>query len=764
IVPRHLAVIQGDSKARVVVLHADHCQMVKYTRDNDVNYRKVADYLAELVGEATVAVEENWIRENGYRGIAKGESAPTFQTVLPKPRIPVSRNYVHRPYIYDFITEKLLPLAPPEHQPRCILHGLGGAGKTQAGTFWIEQNKDKFSRIVVVDASNQQQIEADLETAIRSIGPQFSKATWKDAVAYLSDEKGWLLFLDNADQPGLRLDEYLPNSIHGAILVTTRNRDCILYAPDSHIQVEKMTEKEAVDLLHKVANVTPLSIDASIAIVREVGLWALAITQAGAYIFRTKSLNTYLATFQKHRDKLMREAVPAGRSGQLSAYTAFDLSFELLPKEAQELMKICAFLHHSSIPHALFEKSTVSGFRGYYVPQRATGGANDSVSDSASGGETSHQMEFRQFLKNNEAIVSSLEGILGSKWDNFSFQMLIDSIARGSLIDTTTESDGQRFYGIHPLVQTYIRDLLGKEDRESYALLAGQLLLGAIEPLSKGENNTWHRQIMPHIDHLPAEVKMAYIFHSLSFLIVYKSTGSWNAGQPLSEYCYSQLCEVLGAQHPITLRMMEDLSKTLHFGGRLEQAEKLRREVCSLQAKILGPQDPHTMAVMSGLANTLHECGQVREAEKIRRKVLALQMKNLGPRRTSTVVAMNNVAHTLYERGQLAEAEKIQRKGLRLLKETLGPHHKSTVVAMGNLADTLQDRGKLEEAEQMQKEVLALRTEALGRNHPDTLLAMGNFALTLRACGRLTEAEKMGREVLALRREILGERHPDTVL
>ncbi|KAG8808988.1 hypothetical protein FRC19_005507 [Serendipita sp. 401] len=465
----------------------------------------------------------------------------------------------------------------------------------------------------------------------------------------------------------------------------------------------------------------------------------------------------------------MREVVPTGRSGQLSAYTAFDLSFELLPKGAQELMKICAFLHYSSIPHALFEKSTISRFRSYYRAQRPTEDTNNGdsyiiISDDESDGETGYEIEFSKFPMNSKATISSLEGILGSKWDDLSFQMLIDSIARGSLIDMTTESDGQRFYSVHPLVQTYIRDLLGKEDRESYALLAGQLLLGAIKPLLKGESNTWHRQLLPHIDHLPAEVKMAHIYHSLSFLIVYKSTGSWNAGQPLSEYCYSQLREVLGAHHPITLEAMEDLSMTLYYGGRLEQAEKLKREVCSLQAKILGPQDPHTMAVMSRLANTLYECGQVGEAETMRRKLLALQMQNLGPRRTATVIAMNNVAHTLYERGQLAEAEKIQRKGLRLLKETLGPHHETTVIAMGNLADTLQDRGKLEEAEQMQKEVLALRTELLGRYHPDTLLAMGNFALTLRACGRLTEAEKMGREVLALRREILGERHPDTVL
>ncbi|KAG8796234.1 hypothetical protein FRC16_009782, partial [Serendipita sp. 398] len=67
IVPRHLAVIQGDSDARVVVLHADHCDIVKYTKKDDDNYQKVVDYLREFVVKATETVEENWAREDGHR-------------------------------------------------------------------------------------------------------------------------------------------------------------------------------------------------------------------------------------------------------------------------------------------------------------------------------------------------------------------------------------------------------------------------------------------------------------------------------------------------------------------------------------------------------------------------------------------------------------------------------------------------------------------------------------------------------------------------
>ncbi|KAG8827651.1 hypothetical protein FRC17_007737, partial [Serendipita sp. 399] len=305
IVPRPLATIEGDHKAKVVLLHEDHRQMVKFMGKDDESYCTVIGYLRDIVADASLKVQEKWVQEYGHRNLAKGKLPATQHVVLPKPLLSVSRNYIQRPHTENQLTEKLLSVTPTRNQPRCVLHGLAGGGKTQIALSWIETHKQ---RIVVIDASSQQQIEADLETAIRSIGPQYSRATWKDAIAYFSGQEGWLFFLDNADSPDLRLDNYFPTSIHGAILMTTRNYECINYAPDCHIAVGKMRENEAIHLLHAVANVTPSSNDSSLAIVKELGMWALAITQAGAYISKTGRLDTYLPTFRKHRDKLMREA------------------------------------------------------------------------------------------------------------------------------------------------------------------------------------------------------------------------------------------------------------------------------------------------------------------------------------------------------------------------------------------------------------------------------------------------------------------------
>ena len=56
---------------------------------------------------------------------------------------PVSRNYIERTGLQSLITQKLLPTSRGKRQPRCILHGLGGAGKTQLATNWIQEHKSR---------------------------------------------------------------------------------------------------------------------------------------------------------------------------------------------------------------------------------------------------------------------------------------------------------------------------------------------------------------------------------------------------------------------------------------------------------------------------------------------------------------------------------------------------------------------------------------------------------------------------------------------
>ncbi|PVF91854.1 hypothetical protein CPB86DRAFT_830363 [Serendipita vermifera] len=660
--------------------------------------------------EAPAEVERSWSEEKHHRNIDNGEVQPPSHPVLPKPRLPVSRNYVQRANIENFLTEKLLPSSSPKVQPRCVLYGLGGSGKTQVASFWIEANKPKFTYIIFIDASSQKQIEADLERAIRSVGPEWAGSTWEDAVSYLSKEKGWLLFFDNADAPDLRLEDYLPNSTHGAVLITTRNQEATNYSPDSHIRVGEMSQTEAVDLLHKVANIHPPSHDPSIAIVKELGMLALAVTQAGAYIFKTGQLDRYLSIFQNHRAELM-QGLLKGRNYEGSTYTAFDLSFRLLPRNSQEFMKICAFLHHSHIPRALFEKSITNQFR------------------------YGSDIEGYPAMPEMEAQISSLKSIFGSEWDEFVFQGLIDPILQGSLMDGSPDRHGRILYDVHPLVQTYIQDLVIPTDQDRYALSAGQLLVGGIRR-SKYDNK-WDWELLPHVDKLPMRVKKAHISYAWTFADVYESTGRWNASVVLWRYCNIQGIKELGLHDSRVLLMRGNLGAALSECGEWKEAEEIQREVLELRKEILGPRHPDTILAMDDLASTLDDRGQLEEAERMRREVLELQKEILGPLHPNIIQTMYSLVYTLHERGQLEEARKMAQEGLELHKEIQGPRHPIATIVVHILTSAFDGCGQPEKVEKMMREAPEVSKEILGPQHPDRILAMYGLMSKLSDRGQL---------------------------
>jgi Cdc6-like AAA superfamily ATPase len=64
-------------------------------------------------------------------------------TIFAKPLPAISENYVKRPEIQNLLTKKLLPSTTPKRQPRCILYGLGGSGKTQLASSWISDNRSQ---------------------------------------------------------------------------------------------------------------------------------------------------------------------------------------------------------------------------------------------------------------------------------------------------------------------------------------------------------------------------------------------------------------------------------------------------------------------------------------------------------------------------------------------------------------------------------------------------------------------------------------------
>jgi hypothetical protein len=67
-----------------------------------------------------------------------------------------------------------------------------------------------------------------------------------------STQEDWLLFYDNADDPKINLNSFLPRCNHGNIVITSRNPGLRVYA-GAHSAISDMEETDAVALLLKSA-------------------------------------------------------------------------------------------------------------------------------------------------------------------------------------------------------------------------------------------------------------------------------------------------------------------------------------------------------------------------------------------------------------------------------------------------------------------------------------------------------------------------------
>jgi Flp pilus assembly protein TadD len=81
--------------------------------------------------------------------------------------------------------------------------------------------------------------------------------------------------------------------------------------------------------------------------------------------------------------------------------------------------------------------------------------------------------------------------------------------------------------------------------------------------------------------------------------------------------------EKLGADHPDTLRAMQNLAISYSDTGRLEEALGIREEVLRLRREKLGADHPDTLSAMNNLASTLNAGGRLPDAVSFLRRCAA---------------------------------------------------------------------------------------------------------------------------------------------
>jgi hypothetical protein len=98
---------------------------------------------------------------------------------------------------------------------------------------------------------------------------------------------------------------------------------------------------------------------------------------------------------------------------------------------------------------------------------------------------------------------------------------------------------------------------------------------------------------------------------------------------------------MLGAEHPDTLRIMNNLASTLWAQGDYASAQSLQEEVLAVSRRVLGSEHPDTLRIINNLAVTLFQLVEVTKARELVAEALSIAIEKYGPAPTFSQALIN---------------------------------------------------------------------------------------------------------------------------
>ncbi|KAJ7716912.1 hypothetical protein DFH07DRAFT_947527 [Mycena maculata] len=633
-----------------------------------------------------------------------------------------------------------------------LLYGLGGAGKTQIALKYIEESISHFSGIMRIDTSTQQTIDAGLKNiaVMKKVGnsPQ-------DGLQWLNRAQApWMLLLDNADDPKINMNTFLPQCKHGNIVITSRYYELHIYA-GSTSSVSDMEESDAVELLLKSARV------------EEGGHTWEARTGSrdceGAFIAKSVPMDRYLEIYAHNRAQLLSERPSQSHDDYAwTVYTTWQISFEQLSEGPKALLQLCSFLHHQGISEKIFRDAwRFQVLLLHNSPEQNKKGVLHSTppffrklrGKSHSAESYPLGKELQQFF----VFIAQLLGPTGA-WDSFHFMELTNELRSYSLVNLNIETG---IFSIHPLVHSWSQTTL--VDPEVYHAAVVSVVGMSIASTPNEDLTLDSLLLLPHVESLLQGRTHVMPDFGLQFGIIYQSSAQPKKARDLYIETLENQRKVLGDDHPITFITMHNLAWVYHELGQWDEAKTLEVVTLEKRKKVLGDDDPYTLGTMGQLAATYNSLGQWKEAKELDLIVLEKERKIFGEEHPQTLRTMTNLAVIYGWLGQLKEAEELEVVVLEKRKRIRGENHPDTLRTMGNLASTYRRMGQLDKAEQLASITLERQKEVRGTDHPETLLTMHNLAWSYIELGQIDKGEELQFFTLEKRKKVLGEDHPDTV-
>ena len=583
----------------------------------------------------------------------------------------------------------------------------------------------------------------------------------------------WLLVLDNADDSNLDYSRFLPQGNHGSVLITTRVKDCAIHETVGSECYEKLNRETAIDLLLKTCNIDQSQWDiyrAEAEVVADLlGLHALAITQAGAFIREGNCvLSEYGQIFQTHQDKLLVYRPTQGQSIYGDAYATLEVSaakFEQqddkVAKDALKLLQILAFMHHEDVSDEIFEEACRHS--------RAI------IADTEKNNHEFCEDEDRDIAALTSWHVKRLPSFLGPGVET---QLLPLSLRQARTLLTSLSivsyEPSSRMTRMHPVAHMWARSRCKpSHDAATTWLDVGNILALSIK--NPFQESLLENVLHPHLDYFSLQSSTFRSDYKESFetqqiiwrlvwalLLIRSDSAAEKLAQLIPTKQDPALLDRVSAQQNQYLRAL-----CLKAISESKTAVQLLRPLIAAQKQMPKQNDGFVLDTQWLLASALTNLKKLHEAVHILETSLATYGESVEESNCQRRIQIELAGAYL----QMGEA----RKATELLEKVVAAERKigrqntdrNHLRSQKLLAKAYQEIGAVDKGAQLLSHVMEIQTNTLRKDHPDLLDSQAHFASMQLELGETMSAIAMLEHVVriestshdTLHQNLLGDKH-----
>jgi hypothetical protein len=178
---------------------------------------------------------------------------------------------------------------------------------------------------------------------------------------------------------------------------------------------------------------------------------------------------------------------------------------------------------------------------------------------------------------------------------------------------------------------------------------------------------------------------------------------------------------------------MEERAKNRVQLGDLPGEDSLFREAVAYRRRILGDDHPLVARALENQSMFLLRTGRIDQTIEGLKKVLAIRQRGAGPESAPVGRTWLTLAPVYTRAGRMREAENAFDTGLRILRKRLGTRSPEIASALKDYADLRVQQVRFDDAEKLAREALSIRMESMGPSSPGTVASQVALADILRA-------------------------------